>query len=284
MDRDIESMYQSILDKLEVNYFFCRSNFVIEENLTLQECEEYHQKHKGSKLEINNVYFGHDIVTKEDGKIKLIEYGNLDLAYIIRTDREKIKHKLLDYVNNTDNKYELNDFFKKLNDRIKSGLSYSNYQSWVDENFKNNSKCNIYLYVVDRYEPIPFLSVDLKSSVGYFIEQEFAFRYNLIFTLLIDLHEIYSEHLFLTSNRSLLSTPTKLNKTDITEVVYLLEKYGKFEKFSDFKSTILQMLQISNDDYSKSKTNILNRKKGKFQFISEVLKQENYYVDFLKGN
>ena len=284
MDRDIESMYQSILDKLEVNYFFCRSNFVIEENLTLQECEEYHQKHKGSKLEINNVYFGHDIVTKEDGKIKLIEYGNLDLAYIIRTDREKIKHKLLDYVNNTDNKYELNDFFKKLNDRIKSGLSYSNYQSWVDENFKNNNKSNIFLYVQDRYEPIPFLSVNLESYVGYFIEQEFAFRYNLIFTLLIDLHEIYSEHLFLTSNRSLLSTPTKLNKTDITEVVYLLEKYGNFEKFSDFKSTILQMLQISNDDYSKSKTNILNRKKGKFQFISEVLKQENYYVDFLKGN
>ena len=179
---------------------------------------------------------------------------------------------------------ELNDFFKKLNDRIKSGLSYSNYQSWVDENFKNNNKSNIFLYVQDRYEPIPFLSVNLESYVGYFIEQEFAFRYNLIFTLLIDLHEIYSEHLFLTSNRSLLSTPTKLNKTDITEVVYLLEKYGNFEKFSDFKSTILQMLQISNDDYSKSKTNILNRKKGKFQFISEVLKQENYYVDFLKGN
>jgi hypothetical protein len=278
MDRDIESMYQSILDKLEVNFLFCKSKFVIEENLTIQECEEYHQKHKGSKLEINNVYFGHDIVTNEDGKIKLIEYGNLDLAYIIRTDREKIKNKLLDYVNNTDNKYELNDFFKKLNDRIKSGLSYSNYQSWVDENFKNNNKSNIFLYVQDRYEPIPFLSVNLESYVGYFIEQEFAFRHNLIFTLLIDLHEIYSEHLFFISNCSLPSTPTKLNKTDITEVVYLLEKYGKFEKISDFKSTILQMLQISNDDYSKTKSNIVKRKGGKFQFIEEVLKKEGYEV------
>jgi hypothetical protein len=100
----------------------------------------------------------------------------------------------------------------------------------------------------------------------------------LVFNLLIDLHEIYSEHLFLTSNRSLPSTPTKLNKTDITEVVYLLENYGGFEKFSDFKSTLLQMLDISNNDYSKTKSNIIKRHGGKFQFIEGVLKKEGYEV------
>ena len=266
---EVNKKIKDLIFHFEVNQIICRSNSVGNTKATYSSIEHKIETKKDYKIKVNQVFLlSHTIV----------DYGNETKDW---KDSETLKGLWLnnkvnlfleidEMASKGENKYELNSYFLSLFDMLDKKIRSCNFHTWVAEMDPANNKERMLLGIGKMFMPLNFVYFNL-DMVLQIIHAEFAFRYYILNDIKFELVKLYSKHLLLPPINQLPKTPfIGKNKTEMYELIVMMENYADIQDFEKLKSFLLIMLGLDVKKYKDFKSEILERK-IRYGFLKKVL-------------
>ena len=265
---------ENLFSQIEINYFLCHSEKVDNNNWDWSDCEKYFSESSYNKLEVTHIFFANN--EKND---PIIDIGNWLL------ERDKFIDELCEFSKFAENKYELNEFFKYAFDFFNKKEESFSHENWLSEKYSANKIDSVRLFIKNEYVPKNVRYLDLTSRCSFYLNQTFLEKRNLVFDILVRFMRIYSEFLFLPYIKGLPKIEYKGPKINIYELLLVLEDDQKMDsgELEKLKAILLGIFSFDLKEFAKMRSEIANRKKGKYQYLLEVLRKtkgmEKYIYD-----
>ena len=127
--------------------------------------------------------------------------------------------------------------------------------------------------IKNKHESFSWIRLNLDPVLPI-IRTEFLFRQQILNDLKFELVKVYSKHLLIPPKGELPDTRfLGANKSDIIEILVLMENNVEIHDFQKLKAVLLKMLNFDGGQYSNIKGEIQKRK-AKYRFLKSVLKAD----------
>jgi len=268
-ENEIKKNIVEFISKYEVNHMVFRCTQFDIKNVTYASIEKKIETKKNYKLDPDQVFLINGFIV-EDGIQSANFFDNEILADYWNSSKKTFFKEIEALAGKGENKYALNSFFMSLFGMIDEAINRCNYQSWVNLKDPANNKERMQLGIKNRFMQLSLVQFNL-DKVLQLIYVGFTVRYNILNDFKFELIKIYSRHLILRTINTLPQTPfTGKNKTDIYEVLVMMENHFDIKDFEKFKSVLLEMLALDVKKYKDFKSDIQQRK-VKYLFLKKVL-------------
>lgn len=261
---------KDLLYIFEVNHFIFTSSEYVNKKIKYSEIENSFRKKSDFKIVVDQVFPINGFI-----KVKGKKTANWKSYERLKEVWLKAKYTLIpeldELAGKGENKYVLNSFFLSLFEMLDKKISVCNLESWITTMNAANNRERMLLEIGSDVKPHLMVEFNLDIVLP-FMRNELTFRETILSDIKYELVKIYSKHLLLPGLNYLPKIPfVGKSKTDIYEVLVMLENYAYIKDFELLKSFLLEILDLDKSKYKDYKSEILKRK-VKYKFLKKVLK------------
>jgi len=261
---EFNNLIDSLLKRVQINYVLCFSTKAEINKWNFDTYEKY-LGDSNYKITVNSALFLNSI--KDPYLLDEISETN-DLNNRFGDFYNFIE----EYINNLCKKgynlYELNDLIREAIKKINEQISYMNYESWK-EKYNVSNKENIFFLVIGN-EKRTYKGHYFEIECGFYFENTFAFRKNLLNEMKCKLVDVYSEYLLLPYHSTLPVIEYTCSDSDICTLIKALWHSEYIIHNNELKSILLKLFSFNDSDFSRSSSEF-SRKQIATKFLKEII-------------
>lgn len=271
IEEKFKKVFDELLNRVRINEIVCFSNQVNENNWSVEDIRTYLEDSQSrNTLLANNAmcFFDSTLLQSPTAFTELDEI------------KEEFTKAYTFFENNIEvmciqgeDIYTINELMKEYIKEIDRVISQMNFTFWWNTNDLNNKKGVLFLLVGKERMELKGLQIDIRALCGQIIDEQFKVRELVLKELKMKMVDIYSKFLVYPDINKIPTIKHDCSNAEISELIFALVNSEKIVDKIPLKTFLLELFALSSAQYSKSISDIKNRRIGRNKFLEKLIEQ-----------
>jgi len=257
----------TLIKRVQVNHVVFTSRKFVEDKSNFKEVDKFLAKNKQNKIVVNSAIFLNSL---ENPDFVAQQNEDEDLVNVTNQCSQFINEKFSELFLSGENLYQLNELIGNTLKKLDIEISQLDYNNWLIKMNPNQNQNVFFLSLNKERKSYLKFDLDIETFTRNFFEHNFISRSLVLVMIQKDLINLFIKYLVLPRIDQLPSIEYSCQQTDICELLYAIALEKKIDDSEKLKAILMEMFEISKEEYNNAIHEIAKRVKSKSKFMNQL--------------
>ncbi len=257
----------TLIKRVQVNHIVCTSTKFVEEKSNFKLVDKFLAKSKQNKIVVNSAIFLNSL---ENPDFVAQQNEDEDLVNVANQCSKFINEKFSELFLSGENLYHLNELIGNTLKKLDIEISQLDYNNWLIKMNPNQNQNVLFLSLNKERKSYLKFDLDIETFTRNIFEQNLKSRSLVLVMIQKDLINLFIKYLVLPRIDQLPSIEYSCQQTDICELLYAIALEKKIDDSEKLKAILMEMFEISKEEYNNAIHEIAKRVKSKSKFMNQL--------------